>query len=169
MGMAEIKSTLDLIMERTKNLTMTDEEKQNLHLKTLQGKAKGWIQRYLDGISEIRDLRRDLDANRDDRKLLTEMLRTEALNHIQPDGNNDRILQFLQNVLGEDTKPFSQLIEAFMQTMRRQMAGHITGALQTLEAKGVRGSAVIPNLDKDPAWQSWLSSSNAAFKRSLGA
>ena len=41
--MAEIKSTMDLIMERTKNLTMTDEEKKKLQLDELRGKVRGWV------------------------------------------------------------------------------------------------------------------------------
>ncbi len=46
--MAEIKSTIDLIMERTRNLTMTEEEKEELRNKELTEKAKGWVVRYLD-------------------------------------------------------------------------------------------------------------------------
>jgi hypothetical protein len=45
--MAEIKSTLDIIMERTKNLTMTDEEKASFRRKEAEGKVR-------DGYKNIR-------------------------------------------------------------------------------------------------------------------
>ena len=57
--MAEIKSTLDIIMERTKNLTMTDEEKASFRRKEAEGKVKGWIQKYQDGAIGLDKLKSD--------------------------------------------------------------------------------------------------------------
>ena len=51
--MAEIKSTLDLVLERTKNLTLTEEEKKSLQRKELEGKIRGWGQKYLDGLMRL--------------------------------------------------------------------------------------------------------------------
>ena len=55
--MAEIKSTLDLIMERTKNLTLTKEEKKAIHTKEVKCRVRGWFQRYGDGSLTIRDIK----------------------------------------------------------------------------------------------------------------
>ena len=46
--MAEIKSTLELIMERTKNLTMTEEEKEKIfRKKSRQVKSTVWYKNIL--------------------------------------------------------------------------------------------------------------------------
>ena len=49
--MGEIKSTMDIIMEKTKGLTMTEEEKAEYKHKELTGKVRGLIQKFLDGIA----------------------------------------------------------------------------------------------------------------------
>jgi hypothetical protein len=55
--MAEIKSTLDLIMERTRNLSMTPEEKEALRRKEWHSRIQGWLQRYLDGLMGTNSLK----------------------------------------------------------------------------------------------------------------
>ena len=161
--MAEIKSTLDLIMERTKNLTLTGEEKVALRRKELQAKTKGWIGRYLDGYKEIHDFEADLPINPDEEKMLRDVLREEALAHLEPAGNNERVLRLLEDILEEDTAPISRRINDFQKEIQRQMVHHAKRSLKAFEEKGIRGSAVMPNLDKDPDWQSWLALSKTAF------
>ncbi len=51
--MAEIKSTLELIMEKTKNLTFSDEEKKALREKEVQGKVRGFITKFMDGVMNL--------------------------------------------------------------------------------------------------------------------
>jgi hypothetical protein len=165
--MAEIKSTLDLIMERTKNLTMTDKEKKDLHLKELQGKVNGFIQRFMDGLIDIQTIEEELPNKQDDRKTTLDMLHKEALNRIDPDENNDQVFRLFQEILEEDTQPLSRMIDTFKKDRQREMAQHARTSLKTLLDKGIRGSAVIPNLEKDQAWQTWLGTSKASFKKAL--
>ena len=47
--MGKIRSTLDIVMDRTKNLSMTSEERENLKRKELSDTVRAWVQRYLDG------------------------------------------------------------------------------------------------------------------------
>ena len=48
--MGEIKSTLDLVMERTRNLTLSDEEKQAHKQMAIASRIKGLLQKMLDGM-----------------------------------------------------------------------------------------------------------------------
>ena len=56
--MGEIKSTLDIIMEKTKGLTMTEEEKTAFKSKEMEGKVKGALQKFLDGILDVERLKK---------------------------------------------------------------------------------------------------------------
>lgn len=47
--MAEIKSTIELVMERTKHLIMSSEEKERQQAMELIEKIPGYIQKFLDG------------------------------------------------------------------------------------------------------------------------
>ena len=48
--MAEIKSTLDIIMEKAKKFSVTEEEKKGFRRQELEGKIKGLVQKALDGV-----------------------------------------------------------------------------------------------------------------------
>jgi len=48
--MGEIRSTMDIIMEKAKNLTMSEEEKAEFNRKALQLKVKGLVQKFLDDL-----------------------------------------------------------------------------------------------------------------------
>lgn len=166
--MAEIKSTLDLIMERTKNLTMTEEERQTHRRKELQDKMRGWVRRYQEGLIDMEAFEENVRSSQADERLAVEILREEILKHIDPDQNNEKLLQLLSNIVGEDTEPITRCLDAYTRKVERQGGEHVAALRRRLEEKGIRGSAVIPNLEKDPGWQAWLASSKAEFRKSLG-
>ena len=58
--MGEIKSTLDIIMEKTKGLTMSEEEKEAFQKKETEGKVRGFLQRYLDCVIDLERLKAEL-------------------------------------------------------------------------------------------------------------
>ena len=72
--MGEIKSTIELMMERTKNLTMTGEEKAQLRQKELTEKAKGWLVRYLDGILSLENLKAEMMRESEDSRELKKII-----------------------------------------------------------------------------------------------
>ncbi len=60
--MAEIKSTLELVLERTKHLVMSDDEKKQMELDEHLEKLPGQVQKYLDGLIDVDDLKRVIDG-----------------------------------------------------------------------------------------------------------
>ena len=46
--MAEIKSTLDLVMEKTKNLSLSSEERQAQKSKEIESRIRGLLQKFKD-------------------------------------------------------------------------------------------------------------------------
>ena len=173
--MAEIKSTLDLIMERTKNLTLTGEERAVFHRMELQNRVRGWVGRYREGLIGIGDLGENLKENQEDESLIRELLREEVLQNIDPDenpdgtpdGTNEKLLQLLSTVVGIHTAPIIHFLDAYRKEVERQRIQYAEAARRTLEGKGIRGSAIIPNLVKDEKWASWLATSRTAFTKSL--
>jgi hypothetical protein len=111
--MAEIKSTLDLIMEKTKNLSMTDEEKKTLHLQELRKKIKGWVQRCIDGTLSIAHLRENIQQEMEKEPELPAELHEELLKKIDPDGDNEVQFEIIESVLQRDTAPLRELIGQF--------------------------------------------------------
>ena len=60
--MGEIRSTLDIIMEKAERVKVTDEDKEAFMKKEAEGKVRGLLQKYLDGIINHERLKREVEA-----------------------------------------------------------------------------------------------------------
>ena len=161
--MAEIKSTLDLIMERTKNLTLTEEEKEAIRTREGKAKVRGWFQRYSDRSLTIQDLKEYMEKERGSFPEAATLMRVECLAHVDPEGDNQKIFQIMEEVLEIDPGPFHGLVDHFQEELGQLRSGATRDALATLHAQGVSGTAVIPNLNLSPAWNANLESARKQF------
>ena len=166
--MAEIKSTLDIIMEKTKGLTMTDEEKRELKRKEMAGKVKGLVQKFSDGFMDLDGLKRESEAlGKGHENMLREIIMGEIAERIQPEGDNDPLLELLEKTTGMDTGPIREFITDFELKLEREKGVHEKRLLETLKKKGVSGSAVIPNLDANSQWRGYVSKLNEEFRKEV--
>jgi len=60
--MGEIKSTLDLVMEKTKHLSQSSEEKQAQRRKDIENRLRGMLQKYQDKVISLEHLQRDYEG-----------------------------------------------------------------------------------------------------------
>lgn len=161
--MAEIKSTLDLIMERTKNLTMTVDERKALQRKEWEGKVKGWVQKYLDGAITIEDLKEHIKSGELTVPEIRAIFKAEIVEHVQLGSDNTLSLQLLEE-LDTDTRPIMDLITLFQNTLNATMISRQEAMKKVLEQKKIFGSSVVPNLDGDREWQEYLQKFRLDFK-----
>lgn len=54
--MSEIKSTLDLVMARTRHLTLSRKEKAEQQLDVARKQVRGWLQQHLDGLLKTEEI-----------------------------------------------------------------------------------------------------------------
>ncbi len=59
--MAEIKSTLDLVLEKTKHLTLSEEEKQIQRHDEFRKTLKGLIRKFADKALKMKELKKELE------------------------------------------------------------------------------------------------------------
>ncbi|HAJ26574.1 MAG TPA: hypothetical protein DCG53_04910 [Syntrophus sp. (in: bacteria)] len=165
--MAEIKSTLDLIMEKTKNLTLTEEEKKAIHTKEVKSRVRGWFQRYGDGSLTIRDLKEYMEKERATFPEAEPLLREECLAHVDPEADNQKIFQMMDEVLGIDYAPFQLLVDDFNNETLRHRTEEARNALDILHVQGISGTSVTPNLNLSPAWKAFLDNARGQFQSKL--
>ena len=151
--MAKIKSTLDLVMERTKNLNMTDADKEKLRSKEGTDKARAWIQRYIDGKIDADEMRNSLDTTRKTLPEIRDILRRELVLHIRPGDDNSAILNALERVFDTHTGPIQELIASSQTQLGTRKQHHLDQLASDLKQDGIYGSAVVPNIDKRRQWQ----------------
>lgn len=166
--MAEIKSTLDIIMEKTKGLTMTEEEKEELRQKELSGKIRGLVQKFLDGLMDLDTFRSEVAAQGGDKQApAKKIIKEEAVGRISLGADNHHILEMLEGVADMDVGPARDLLDEYGSRLEQEASARTQALLDALGQKGITGSAVIPNLGADPVWKEHLAKTGQDFQERL--
>ena len=77
--MAEIKSTLDIIMEKAKKFSVTEEEKKGFKRQELEGKIKGLVQKVVDGVMDSERFQVEVTALQTKEKELVDRILKEEV------------------------------------------------------------------------------------------
>lgn len=166
--MGEIKSTLEIIMEKTKNLTMTEEEKKDMRQKELAKKVKGWVQKYIDNLINQETLKSELKKEgKDNYSLLQKLMKKELLKSLEPDGDNTKVFQLIKGILDIKKDPFVKIINQFQREMSSAKSKRQKKIKEQLTKKRIFGSAVIPNLNCDTEWNNYYSKAKNDFKKEV--
>ena len=166
--MAEIKSAIELAMEKTAGMTLTDEEKKKLDEQKERRAALGRVQRYFQGETTLKELKMEIEggseAFRDglyrsliDGIHLGKEEYAKALDALELFEKRDRnALKHLRTL----SDKFGQVI----QKKRRKLKPDLWKALAD---QGIEGPAVEPNVEASPQWPSVFRSVENEFKPRL--
>lgn len=168
--MGEIRSTLDIIMEKAERVTVTDEEKEAFMKSEVKGKVRGLLQKHLDGIINKERLKKEVEAMAGERYVVaTAVLKKECLDRIEPGEDNRPLLEILAYVVGLDTKPIGELLSRYRQEQEENRGNRESALKERLKDQGISGTAVLPNLGADPEWTRYLSEMKARFRQRIFA
>jgi methylphosphotriester-DNA--protein-cysteine methyltransferase len=167
--MGEIKSTLDLVMEKTKNLNLSDEEREQQKNKEIKDRLRGLVQKFRDSIlgadnfrSDYRSLQKEYGLT-DNRHLITEICR-----QIQPAKDNQALFDLLAEFKVSDFEGLRSVLQEF-QAALAAAAGQRREILKDRLAKKhfISGSAVVPNLENDAGWREAADKLSLKYQRLL--
>ena len=155
--MGEIKSTLDLVMEKTKNLNLSDEERQGQKNQEIGSRIRGLLQKFKDQAlsadkfkSEYQKLQKDYNLMGTENAQLVK----EICGQIELGEGNQVLFELLAEFKVSDVEGLTSVLQEF-QTAHDTAAGQRRQILKDQLAKTlfVSGSAVAPNLENDAEWQ----------------
>ena len=151
--MAEIKSTLDIIMEKAKKFSVTEEEKKGFRRQKLEGKIKGLVQKALDGVLDYGRFQTEVVAlQAKEKDLVDQILQNEVVARLELEANSDALLKILENAAGSAKAAVEEALTDFEKKADKQKESRRKTLLENFEKKGISGSAVLSNLDADPEW-----------------
>ena len=81
--------------------------------------------------------------------------------------DNTIFLNVLENAVGLDVSPMQKMIMDYNQELERQKMGRQQALQKNLEALGISGSAVIPNIHADKEWIQYLSEMKEGFQEKI--
>ena len=152
--MAEIKSTLDLVLERTKHLSLSSEEKQAQTQKDIESRLNGMLQKYQDGLFSLEQLRQDYQELKTEFKLPDNTtLAGQVIHRLDPGVDNHALFDVLEYCCGLDYSGLADVINEYQAgyhaAAQRRMESLKAGLAQKYS---ISGSAVVPNLEQDEKW-----------------
>jgi hypothetical protein len=156
--MGEIKSTLELALERTKRLTVSEKEKDEIKQKEVLQKATGLFHRYREGRLSLNDVLKEVE--RMERKTATtvkEYLLTQWIDTLSLEEDNDRILKGVESLkeksIAEVKQRFDYLLSQYQKEKERVKEKTGVQLVETLKKDGIWGSAVEPKLEGSEIWK----------------
>jgi len=152
--MGEVKSTLDLVMEKTKHLSLTKKEREAQQKAETGKRLKGLAQKFFDQAINIGTFEKELknletSENLKDRSLLV----AEIVTQLDLGNDNTPLLVLLADVCGHSTERLESIFGEFNEktaSAKSERLQHATDELS--ERYSIAGSAVVPNLETDTAW-----------------
>ncbi len=153
--MGEIKSTLDLVLEKTMHLSLSSEEKQELAVEDIEKRIKGMMQKYQDGILTLDELQNEYRAIKTDENLAAaRSLIKEIIGRLDLLKANEPLLEVLGKLCGSNTDDLQSVIDESLR-IYRDAARKRSDELKSMLAAdhSISGSAVVPNLEADMHWR----------------
>jgi hypothetical protein len=148
----EIKSTIELAMEKTKDMVLSSDEAEEMRLKELREKAQGLANRYLAGDVSVGEIKENVEGFEEkSRSLFRGQVALSLVDALNLDTENERSMQALVFLAGEkDLKgPLSE-VNTLVARYRHAVAGETEELELTLKEElkrvGISGSAVKPKV-----------------------
>ncbi len=156
--MGEIKSTLDLVMEKTRHLTLSQEEKDAQTKVEVHKRLKGLVQKYQDNLLRKDDLEKELDILKKTYDMnVVRVLLNLLLNSLEPGRPYKIYLELLNENCDLNVTGLEKIFQDFKGAVKSAAERRVHEIKADLEKKRfIRGAAVVPNLEGDREWLSML-------------
>ena len=153
--MAEIKSTIDLIMERTKSLSASPQERESYQRQEREKRLRGLVQRLLDDNLTLDGVKDELAKEKKNGSAaeVTGVLKNALAGHVDPEADNERFFRFVNELVGTSLDRLRETLTACREEAASWKAVLTERQKKDLESRGITGPAVLPNPEADPQWK----------------
>lgn len=153
--MSEIRSTIDIMMERTRGMGLSEAEKEQISKDSLSKKAKGYalkIHDYTDSTDKI--VENLFGESPDELEELKKLVWNDLVSKIQNDQNLQSFLDVLQKLaFAPDRKPVFEKYRSLLKYAQKDKSKDrkliIEREKRKLADSGISGTAVVPKIPKD--------------------
>lgn len=171
--MGEIRSTIDLMMERTTGMLLTPEEKEKLRLEDLRKKAKGLTLKLLERPTEADEIIAGLSEQPEqDRALLESMIWEEMIDAIPADESAIKHVELMQKLPEAETRAavlgeVRTLLKSGLKDRTKDRKKILTREKKKLASLGISGTSVVPKIPDESVADSDLAAAVEKLKSDL--
>ena len=153
--MADIKSTLELAMERTKKMAISKEEREEIKEKESLQKVSSLFYRYKEGHIPLNEILREIDKmDEKTRPWVKEHLLSQWIDALSLSEDDERILKGIESLKQREIDDIRQKIQdlfsQYQDDKKSAEKSLLVQLTEVLKTDGIYGSAVEPNLEKAP-------------------
>jgi hypothetical protein len=166
--MAEIKSTLDLVMERTRKAVLSDEEKAEIQRQELHKKAEALFHRFQEDLLGLDGIGRELGKLPEPEQApVREAFVRLCAGGLSVAGANEKLLKAIEVVGARPVADVEHRLTRLQEAYRVEREGgrrRVTLAMaEALRGEGFWGSAVEPAIEGTPEWEDLIGGLDKAF------
>lgn len=167
--MAEIKSTLELALERTKSVSISKEEKDEIKRKEMAQKATGLFHRYMEESLSMSELMREIERLEEKaRPMVRDALLFRWVAAISLEAENEKLLRGIESLKGRSVDEMKQRLKDLRSEYeRRELEAKQEMEIQrveTLRKEGIHGSALVPHVKGCREWEEKMISIAQGFE-----
>jgi len=170
--MAEIKSTLELALERTKKFSLSEKDREEIRQKEIQQRILSFFHRYRDNHLPLHDIQKELERmDEKTRHSVREGLLSLWTEGLSLDEQGEKFLKgiefLIRKEMGAVQEAFHQLRIQYQEEqiqIRQKMKALL---IASLKEEGIGGDAVDPNVEANDLWKEETSRLNQQFHARL--
>ncbi|HYA90289.1 MAG TPA: hypothetical protein VEK32_02190 [Thermodesulfobacteriota bacterium] len=156
--MGEIKSTLELAMEKTKKFAISEKEREEMKKKEVLQKATSLFHRYREGNLPLNDILKQIERMEEmTATAVKEFLLSQWIDALSLDDGEERILKGIESLgqrnIDEVKQEFYRLVSRYQQEKEKVEEKVKAQRREVLRKDGIYGSAVEPKLEGDELWE----------------
>ncbi len=171
--MAEIKSTLELAMERTQRMAISKEEKEEIKRKEILEHAMVFFHQYKEGHLPLHELLKEIEKLEEEKKRrVKEILLSRWMDALSLNDEAERLLKGMESL---KSRRIDELKEKhhhlFSQYQREKEAVQHRVKMELIESLrgiGIEGDAVDPNIEGSDIWKNENEKLDFSYRIKLG-
>ncbi len=156
--MGEIKSTLELAMERTKKFAISEKEKEEMKQKEALQKATGLFHRYREGHLSLNEILKQIEKMEKKTAItVRESLLSQWIDALSLDDGDERILKGIESLKGRNLdelkQKFHYLLSQYLSEKEKVKEKVKVQFTEALRKDSIYGSAVEPKIEGSEIWK----------------
>jgi len=156
--MGEIKSSLELAMERTKKFTISEKEKEEIKQKEVLQKATSLFHRYREGHLPLNNILKEIEKMEKKTAItVKKLLLSQWIDALSLDDDDERIFKGIESLKGrskdEVKQKFHSLLSQYLSEKEKVKENVKVQFTEALKKDGIYGSSVEPKIEGGELWK----------------
>jgi len=170
--MGEIKSSIELAMERTKKFAISEKEKEEIKQKEVLQKATSLFHRYREGHLPLNNILKEIEKM--EKKIaitVKKLLLSQWIDALSLDDDDERIFKGIESLkqrsMDEVKQKFHSLLSQYLSEKEKVKEEVKVQFTEALRKEGIYGNALEPQIEGGELWKKEIEKLSHSYRVKL--